>query len=100
MKNEPCGDKKCPVHGHVTVKKESFTGKVIKKDANRSATIEWDRQHYVQKYERYEVRRSRIHVHNPACINAKIGDVVKVMKTRPLSKTKNFAIVTVVGDKQ
>ncbi|MBS3138084.1 30S ribosomal protein S17 [Candidatus Woesearchaeota archaeon] len=100
MKNEQCDDKKCPVHGHVTLKRESFTGIVIKKDANRSATIEWERQHYVKKYERYELRRSRIHVHNPACINAKIGDMVKVMKTRPLSKTKTFAIVTIVGDKK
>ena len=97
-----CGDKKCPIHGKVLVKPENYTGKVIKKDSSRSATIEWSRRLYIPKFERYEVRRSRIHVHNPACIDAKIGDTVKAMKTRPLSKTKNFAIVEVVqkGEKQ
>ena len=93
---ESCDDKKCPIHGHVNIKKESYTGTIIKKDASRSATVEWNRQHYIKKYERYELRRSRLHVHNPACINAGIGDVVRVLKTRPLSKTKNFSIVEVV----
>lgn len=95
-KIQQCGDKKCPFHGAVIVKSESYTGKIIKKDANKSATIEWQRQLYVPKFERYEIRRSRLHVHNPACINAAIGDIVKATKTRPLSKTKNFAITEIV----
>ena len=92
-----CADKKCPFHGDVTVKNEMLKGKVIKKDINRSATIEWFRPYYVPKYERYEIRRSRIRVHNPACINAGVGSEVLVAKTRPLSKTKNHAIMMILG---
>lgn len=92
-----CTDKKCPFHGEITVKEELFTGKVVKKDLNRSATIEWEKSSYVPKYERYEVRRKRLRVHNPACIDTQIGDVVLAAKTRPLSKTKHHVIIQKVG---
>ena len=91
-----CADGKCPFHGNMNVKKESYVGKVIKKDANRTATIEMERRHYIPKYERYEKRRSRLRVHNPTCIDATIGDSVRAMRTRPLSKTKNFVIIEVI----
>lgn len=94
--NEDCTDKKCPFHGKVLVKNEQHRGTVIKKDSNRTATIEWERQHYIPKYERYERRWSRLHVHNSPCMNAQVGDKVRVARTRPLSKTKYFAIIEVV----
>ena len=90
---EACTDKKCPFHGEILVKRELYPGKVIKRDSNRSATIEWNRTYYVPKYERYELRRSRMRVHNPACLNAQIGQEVLVAKTRPLSKTKHHVII-------
>ena len=36
-------------------------------------------------------------MHNPDCIDAKEGNLVKIMECRPLSKTKNFVIVEVLG---
>lgn len=90
-----CTDKKCPFHGEITVKKELFTGKVVKKDVSRSATIEWFKPFFVPKYERYEIRRYRLRTHNPGCVNAQIGDEVLVAKTRPLSKTKHHVIVNI-----
>ena len=71
-----CTDKKCPFHGEIAVKKEFFTGKIVKRDTNRSATIEWFRSVYIPKYERYEVRRSKMRVHNPPCVDAQIGEEV------------------------
>jgi small subunit ribosomal protein S17 len=97
---QTCTDKKCPFHGELDVKKELFTGVIIKKDINHSATIEWFVSHYVQKYERYALKRSRLRVHNPACINADIGYEVLVAKTRPLSKTKHHVILKVLGKKE
>ena len=90
-----CTDKKCPFHGQLNVKNENYVGRVIKKDANRTATIEWETQRYIPKYERYGKHRSRLRVHNPPCIDAAIGNMVRVLRTRPLSKTKNFVIVEV-----
>jgi len=89
-------DQNCPFTGGLSVKNELLVGVVIKKDTHRSATIGWDRLMYVPKYERYEKRRSRLRVHNPACIDAKIGKKVVVARTRPLSKTKNHVIISIV----
>lgn len=91
-----CTDKKCPFHGQLNVKKESFKGTIIKKDANHSATIEWTYYYHVPKYERYEIRRSRLRVHNPPCLDAQIGQQVLAVKTRPLSKTKNHVIIQII----
>lgn len=95
--NKECTDQKCPFHGKITVKEEIFTGKVVKKDLNRSATIKWEKSSYVPKYERYEVRRKRLRVHNPACLDAQVGDIVVAAKTRPLSKTKHHVIIQKTG---
>lgn len=91
-------DKKCPFTGNLAVKKEFLQGKVIKKDTNKSATIEWFHPFYVPKYERFEVRRSRLRVHNPPCIDAKVGQTVLVARTRPLSKTKNHVIIQITHE--
>lgn len=93
-----CTDRKCPFHGDITLKKELMQGKVIKKDINHSATIELHKLHYLPKYERSEIRRVRMRVHNPACIDAPIGAKVTVARTRPLSKTKNHIIIQILGE--
>lgn len=93
--HKECTDRKCPFHGEINVKNELFTGKVVKKDINHSATIEWFKPNYVHKYERYELKRSRMRVHNPACLNAELGQEVLVAKTRPLSKTKHHVILQI-----
>ena len=92
----PITDKKDPFYGEIAVKKEFIRGKVIKKDTNRSATIEWMRSLYVPKYERYEIRRSRLHVHNPESVHAEVGQLVLVARSRPLSKTKHHIILKVL----
>lgn len=62
-----------------------------------TATIEWPRRKYVTKFERYEKSRTRIKAHNPKTIDAKKGDIVKIMECRPISKTKHFIIIEKVG---
>ncbi|MBI2545578.1 30S ribosomal protein S17 [Candidatus Woesearchaeota archaeon] len=94
---ESCTDKKCPFHGSLKVRGQSFTGVVVAADVHKSATVEWGRRIFIPKYERYEKRRSRIRVHNPSCIAAKIGDLVRIHECRPLSKTKHFVVVQKIG---
>src|SRR3989344_4068395 len=91
-------DKNCPFTGGLVVKKELLTGTVIKKDTNKSATIEWFRPHYIPKYERYEMRKSTLRVHNPPCLDAQVGQSVLVARTRPLSKTKHHVIIQILND--
>lgn len=88
-----CSDAKCPFHGKLSVRGRYFTGTVVSAKMRKTAVIEFDRLYFLEKYERYEKRRTKLKVHNPECINAKEGDVVNVVECKPLSKTKNFTIV-------
>ena len=95
--SKKCNDKNCHVHGSLNVRGRSFTGAVISTKMQKTAIVEWGRRGYLKKYERYEKKRSKVKAHNPECINAKDGDLVEIRETRPLSKTKNFVIVSVLG---
>ena len=97
MAEKKCDDKKCPVHGSVKCRGKSFVGTVLSTKMHNTAILEWSWKHFIPKYERYEKRRTKIKVHNPACIHANDGDVVKVMECRPLSKTKHFVIIEKLG---
>ena len=92
-----CNDPNCPYHGTLTVRGRQFTGTVVSTRMRKTAVIEFERLNFLRKYERYEKRRTKLKVHNPECIIAKDGDIVKVMECRPLSKTKNFVIISKLG---
>lgn len=83
--------------GSLSLRGRVFVGTVISSKMQKTVTVEWERKHYIKKYERYERRRSRVKAHNPESINAQEGDVVKIMECRPLSKTKNFVVVEIMG---
>jgi len=78
----------------------TFTGTVVSMKMSKTITIEWQRRRFIPKYERYEKRRTRIHAHLPDGTDVKVGDLVKVMETRPISKTKNFIFIEKVADKK
>ena len=94
---QKCNDVKCPFHGSLSVRGRQFTGIVVSIKMRKTAVIEFNRLHFLKKYERYEKRRTKLKIHNPECINAKDGDIVRVMECRPLSKTKNFVIIEKLG---
>ncbi len=89
-------DAKDPYFGSVKLRGRVFAGVVVSDKMQKTATIEWPRRRYNKKYERFEVRRTRVKAHNPESMNAKMGDTVKIAETRPLSKTKNFVIIEIV----
>lgn len=99
-KKEGCDDKKCPFHGKISLRGRIFTGIIVSSKAHKTATVEWVRKQHIPKYERYEKKRTKIHVHNSPCINAHKGDKVKIMETRPLSKTKHFVIIEKIGEEK
>ena len=87
-----CDDKNCPFHGNLSVRGQIFRGRVVK-TYEKTAVIERELIRFVPKYERYLKKRSKMHAHNPPCINAKEGDIVKAMECRPLSKSVAFVII-------
>lgn len=93
-----CEDIKCPFHGKVRVRGRTIFGTVIAQDVHKSATIEIPRSKFIKKYDRYEKKKARMRVHNPPCLNAKVGEKVRTMECKPLSKSKKFVIIEVVGE--
>jgi small subunit ribosomal protein S17 len=91
---EPCAnDNHCPFHGNQVLRGRTLSGIVVRVKTPKSALVERSWTQMVPKFERYEKRRSRIMAHNPACINAGVGDRVTMMETRKISKTKSFVII-------
>ena len=86
--------KNCHLHGKLKIRGRTFEGIVIKKFHKRIA-IEFERMIYVRKYERYMKGKTKIHAHLSDCLSDKIhiGDLVKVMECRPLSKIIHFTAI-------
>jgi len=89
-----CEDGNCPWHGSLGVRGRIFDGTVVSTKSSLTIIIERGYPHFIPKYQGYERRKSRISAHNPPCINAKDGDKVVVAECKPLSKTKNFVVVS------
>jgi small subunit ribosomal protein S17 len=93
-----CKDPNCPEHGELSTRGRVFQGKVISDKMAKSVTIEIPRLSYVKKYMRYEKKLTKIKAHNPECINAKEGDMVEIIETRPISKTKSFVVRKIIPE--
>jgi small subunit ribosomal protein S17 len=95
-----CNDKRCPVHGSISVRGNVFTGLVVSAKPSKTVVVERAMVKFVPKYERYSKSKGRIYAHSPDCIGAKEDDVVRVGETRRLSKTKSFVVLEIVGKKK
>ncbi len=93
LPEKECEDENCPFHGKLSVRGQIIEGVVVSDKAPKTVVVLRSYLKKIRKYERYEKRRSKIHAHNPPCIDAKVGDVVKIAECRPLSKTKSFVVV-------
>jgi small subunit ribosomal protein S17 len=87
-------NKTYPIRGNV------FEGIVTSTKAQKTATVKREITHYISKYERYKKVFSKIKAHVPEGIIVKEGDKVQIGETRKISKTKNFIIMKVIGEKK
>ena len=69
-----------------------FEGTIIKKFPGR-VVIVFDRTVYLQKYERFYKKRSKMHARIPAGMNLEIGDYIKIQECRPLSKIIHAMVI-------
>ncbi len=90
-----CTDPKCPFHGVLPVRGQVLKGVVVSDKMNNTVVVQRTFVKKIAKFERYEKRKTKVHAHNPPCINAKQGDNVTIAECRPLSKTKSYVIIEV-----
>jgi small subunit ribosomal protein S17 len=88
-----CEDPNCPFHGNLAVRGRVMEGTVTSTKMHRTITFQQDYLSLVKKYSRYERRRSKKHAHLPPCIDVSVGDSVKAVECKPLSKTVTCVVV-------
>jgi small subunit ribosomal protein S17 len=74
----------------------TVTGKVVSNKMDKSATVMIERKVKHPVYGKYIRRSTKLHIHDAenACQE---GDTVVIEQCRPLSKTKSWRLVEVVG---
>jgi small subunit ribosomal protein S17 len=88
-----CDDAICPFHGTLPVRGRIIEGVVVRDKMDKSIVVKRELIRYIPKYERYEKRTRTYTAYNPLCINALVGEKVKIMECRPISKTKSFVVI-------
>jgi len=80
--------------GRVT-KRKVRVGTVVSDKMQKSIVVEIDRRIQHPIYKKYFHRTTRLMAHDEKQ-EAKVGDVVKIMETRPLSKMKRWRLVEIL----
>jgi small subunit ribosomal protein S17 len=70
-------------------------GKVVSDKMQKTVVVEQVRQVAHAKYKKYFKKTTKFVAHNEND-DAKTGDTVRIMETRPLSKTKRWRVVEVI----
>ena len=91
-----CDDSNCPFHGNLSVRGRVMDGIVTSARMYKTIVFQQDYLSLIKKYSRYERRRSKKLAHLPPCIDVKVGDRVKVVECRPLSKNVSSVVVAVI----
>jgi small subunit ribosomal protein S17 len=96
--NEPTaewdGDENCPFYGSLRLRGQIIEGTISKVGMKKSIIVEREHIRYMPKFERYEKRTRRYAAHLPSCIGeVNVGDNVRIMECRRLSKTITFCVI-------
>lgn len=73
----------------------TLTGRVVSDKMDKTITVLIERRVKHPVYGKYLKRSTKLHAHDETN-QCKIGDKVTISETRPLSKTKSWALVEVV----
>jgi small subunit ribosomal protein S17 len=86
----PTPDKETLVRGRRKVR----TGVVLSDKMQKTVTVTLTRRFAHPLYGKQMVRTKHVHAHDDQ--GAKAGDTVRIMETRPLSKTKRWRVLEIV----
>ena len=71
-----------------------LSGRVVSDKMDKTITVLIERRVKHPMYGRYLTRSSKVHAHDEKN-ECRIGDLVTVRETRPLSRTKTWALVSI-----
>src|SRR5437868_1833797 len=84
-----------PVHAPVEGKRKMRQGVVVSSKAEKTITVRIDVARRHRRYEKIVRSSNTVHAHDEKN-DAREGDVVRVIESRPLSRTKRWALVDVL----
>jgi small subunit ribosomal protein S17 len=76
-------------------RRKNLVGEVVSTKMQKTIVVEVTRQKAHPLYRRVVSRSRRFHAHDEAN-TARVGDVVRIEETRPLSKLKRWRLIEVV----
>ena len=77
-------------------RKTTKVGTVIAKKMKKTVTVQVERQIRHPLYKKTIRRKQTFLVHDEA-EKCKVGDVVRIIETRPISKTKRWRVLEIIG---
>ena len=78
-----------------TTRRKTRVGKVVSTKMNKSILVTIERRVPHPLYKKYFRRTTKLMVHDEQS-TAGVGDTVKIMETRPMSKQKRWRLVSVI----
>ena len=76
-------------------RRKTRVGVVVSDSRDKTVTVEVPTSFSHPRYDKVVRRSSKFHVHDESN-DAKVGDTVRIMETRPISKQKRWRVVEVV----
>ncbi|HYY65476.1 MAG TPA: 30S ribosomal protein S17 [Gaiellaceae bacterium] len=84
-----------PKPEHARGRRQERRGVVVSSNMDKTIVVRVDAVKAHPKYKKVVRRTTKFHAHDEQN-QAKVGDVVRIVETRPLSKTKNWRLVEIV----
>jgi|Deesub1362B_J571_1020462.scaffolds.fasta_scaffold00036_138 small subunit ribosomal protein S17 len=78
--------------------KKVFVGEVISDKMDKTVTVAVTRIVMHPRYKKYIKRTTKLKAHDEDN-SCKVGDIVKIIESRPLSKTKRWVVLEKIGRK-
>ena len=92
------GNENCPFYGKLRLRGQIIKGVVSSSGMQDTVVIERHTTRYMKKFERYQKRTRRYSAHLPSCRGeVSLGENVRIMECRPLSKTVKFCVIEKEG---
>ena len=86
-------------NGQLRGRRKIRTGTVVSDRMHKSVTVAFERQITHPLYGKQATRTKKVVAHDEDNA-AKTGDLVRIMETRPLSKTKRWRVIEIVARAQ
>ncbi|KKP36308.1 MAG: 30S ribosomal protein S17 [Candidatus Roizmanbacteria bacterium GW2011_GWA2_32_13] len=77
--------------------KKTLIGKVVSTKMTKTVVVEVERKFRHPIYHKVIIRHKKYKVHNEK-LNLRLGDLVKIEETKPISKDKHFMVIKKLKD--